>query len=230
MKATIFALLSILTLTLGCTSLPQEPSQPSGSVRVIELPEPGLKGEVTLEETLFKRRSVREYVDKPLSLGEVSQLIWAAQGITESWGGRTAPSAGGLYPLEVYLTVGKVDGLSAGIYKYQPEGHKLQHIIDADIQVEVAKASLDQAWVREGAIVIIIAAIFERTTSKYGERGVRYVYLEAGHAAQNICLQATALGLGAVTVGAFDDEKLKGVAGMLTEETPLYVIPVGKRN
>lgn len=230
MKATIFALLSILTLTLGCTSLPQESSQPSGSVRVIELPEPRLKGEVSLEEALFKRRSVREYTDVPLSLGEVSQLLWAAQGITEGWGGRTSPSAGGLYPLEVYLTVGKVEGLAAGIYKYQPEGHEVHHIIDADIQVEVAKASLDQVWVREGAAVIIIAAIFEKTTSKYGERGIRYVHLEAGHAAQNICLQATALGLGAVTVGAFDDEKLKLIAGMSMKEAPLYVIPVGKRN
>jgi SagB-type dehydrogenase family enzyme len=158
----------------------------------------------------------------------VSQLLWAAQGITESWGGRTAPSAGGLYPLEVYLAVGKVDGLAAGIYKYHPAGHELQQIIDTDVQVEVAKASLDQPWVQNGAVVIVIAAVYERTTGKYGERGIRYVHMEAGHAAQNICLQATALDLGAVTVGAFDDEKLKKAIEMPAAETPLYVIPVGK--
>ncbi len=230
MKTTVFALLSLLLLTLGCTGPPQDSTPVSGSTNTIKLPEPELKGTVSLEETLYNRRSVREYSDVPLSLKEVSQLLWAAQGITASWGGRTAPSAGGLYPLEIYLTVGRVDELAPGIYKYRPAGHELQQIKDTDVQAEVAKASLDQPWVSEGAVVIVIAAVYERTTGKYGERGIRYVWIEAGHAAQNICLQATALDLSVVTVGAFDDDALKKVAGMPKEETPLYVIPVGKQS
>ena len=228
MKTTILALLSLLTLTLGCADLPSDSSPVSGPAGNIKLPPPDLKGTVSLEETLVQRRSIREYSTAPLSLEEVSQLLWAAQGITAEWGGRTAPSAGGLYPLEVYLTVGRVDTLPAGIYKYLPVGHALQPVKNTDVQAEVAQASLDQPWVSDGAIVIVIAGVYERTTVKYGERGIRYVWLEAGHAAQNICLQATALNLGAVTIGAFYDDQLQKVVGMTKDETPLYVIPVGK--
>jgi len=193
------------------------------------LPEPRLKSEVSLEEALLKRRSIREYANLPLTLEDVSQLLWAAQGITAEWGGRTAPSAGALYPLEVYLAVGNVENLAAGVYKYKPERHELVKVRDDDVRGELAEAALGQNFVMEAAIDIVIAAVYERTTKKYGDRGVRYTHMEAGHAAQNIYLQATALDLGMVTIGAFYDDRVKDILGMLKNETPLYVIPVGKQ-
>jgi SagB-type dehydrogenase family enzyme len=193
------------------------------------LPEPRLKSEVSLEEALLKRRSIREYANLPLTLEDVSQLLWAAQGITAEWGGRTAPSAGALYPLEVYLAVGNVENLAAGVYKYKPERHELVKVRDDDVRGELAEAALGQNFVMEAAIDIVIAAVYERTTKKYGDMGVRYTHMEAGHAAQNIYLQATALDLGMVTIGAFYDDRVKDILGMLKNETPLYVIPVGKQ-
>jgi len=186
-------------------------------------------GKVSIEEVLLNRRSGREYSTEPLTLAEVGQLLWAAQGITTDWGGRTAPSAGGLYPLEIYLAAGNVAELASGIYKYLPQGHELSRVKDGDLRIDISEASLGQTWVREGAIDIVIAAVYERTTQKYGNRGLRYVDMEAGHAAQNICLQATALDLGLVTVGAFSDDDVKKVLHMLPDEIPLYVIPVGNK-
>jgi len=193
------------------------------------LPEPRLKSEVSLEEALLKRRSIREYANLPLTLEDVSQLLWAAQGITAKWGGRTAPSAGALYPLEVYLVVGTVENLAAGVYKYKPERHELVKVRDDDVRGELAKAALGQSWVKEGAIDIVIAAVYERTTKKYGDRGMMYTHMEAGHAAQNIYLQAAALDLGMVTIGAFYDDQVKDILDMPRNETPLYVIPVGRK-
>ena len=226
-------MLLALLLPLGC--VPTETPGPAPGVvpptpakpRTVSLPEPRLKSEVSLEETLLKRRSVREYGNIPLTLEEVSQLLWAAQGITSEWGGRTAPSAGALYPLEVYVAVGSVENLSAGVYKYKPERHELVKVRDDDVRGELAEAALSQAWVEESAINIVIAAVYERTIKKYGDRGVRYVHMEAGHAAQNIYLQAAALDLGMVTVGAFHDDWVKEIMGMPEDEVPLYVIPVG---
>ena len=177
---------------------------------------------------MFKRRSVREYANLPLTLEDISQLLWAAQGITTEWGGRTAPSAGALYPLEVYLVVGNVENLACGVYKYKPERHELVKVRDDDVRGELAQAALGQTWVKEGAIDIVIAAVYERTTKKYGDRGVMYVHMEAGHAAQNIYLQAAALNLGMVTVGAFYEDQVKDILGMPGNEIPLYVIPVGR--
>jgi SagB-type dehydrogenase family enzyme len=164
-----------------------------------------------------------------LSLEDISQLLWAAQGITSDWGGRTAPSAGALYPLEVYLVVGDVDGLETGVYKYQPQEHALVRVGDGDVRSELASAALGQSCVARGAVDIIIAAVYERTTGKYGDRGVRYVHMEAGHAAQNICLEAVVLDLGTVTVGAFSDEGVKGILDMPESEAPLYIMPVGRQ-
>lgn len=178
---------------------------------------------------MLKRRSVREYADGSLTLQEVSQLLWAAQGITDPQGLRTAPSAGALYPLEVYLVTGDVDGLAPGVYKYKPDGHEILRVLDDDREVSLASAASGQASVREAAINIVITAVYERTTVKYGERGVRYVHLEAGHVAQNIFLQATALNLGLVTVGAFSDEQVKNILSPPEDEQPLYIIPVGRK-
>ena len=233
MKRVYLVLSAVLVLALtgmSCTPSPGKSLTPAPAFSpTITLPEPRLESKVSLEETLFKRRSVREYANLPLALGDVSQLLWAAQGITTEWGGRTAPSAGGLYPLEVYLVVGSVENLAPGVYKYKPQGHELVEIRDGDVREELAKAALDQTWVKEGAIDIVIAAVYERTTKKYGDRGVRYVDMEAGHAAQNVYLQATAFDLSMVTVGAFYDEQVKSILGMLENEVPLYVIPAGKK-
>jgi SagB-type dehydrogenase family enzyme len=195
----------------------------------ITLPEPRFESQVSLEETLLGRRSVREYADLPLSLEDVSQLLWAAQGITSDWGGRTAPSAGALYPLEVYLVVGSVDDLGVGVYKYQPQEHALFRVGDGDVRAELASAALGQSFVDEAAVDIVIGAVYERTTRKYGDRGVRYVHMEAGHAAQNIYLEAVALDLGTVTIGAFSDELVMDILDMPESEVPLYIMPVGRK-
>ena len=233
----IFVLVILLALACACSSpgpsvLPTEPTAPTPTPRpetTLKLPEPRLKSAVSLEEALFKRRSIREYSDLPFTLEEVSQLLWAAQGVTSEWGGRTAPSAGALYPLELYLVVGNVDNLPPGVYKYRPKRHELVQVKAKDVRDELCSAALGQAWIKEGAIDIVIAAVYERTTRKYGDRGVRYVHMEAGHAAQNIYLQAAALDLGMVTVGAFHDDRVKEITGMLEDEIPLYVIPVGRK-
>jgi SagB-type dehydrogenase family enzyme len=195
----------------------------------VNLPSPNLKGETSLEEVLYERRSVREFSGDPLALAEVSQLLWSAQGITAGWGGRTAPSAGATYPLELYLVAGLVDGLPSGVYRYSPENHSLVRTREGDVRAALRTAALDQDWVKEAPASVIIAAAYERTTGKYGDRGVTYVHMEAGHAAQNLCLQAGSVDLGAVTVGAFDDEQVSDVVGLLTGESPLYVIPVGRK-
>lgn len=193
----------------------------------IKLSEPKLKGKMSLEEALLKRRSVREFATTPLTLQEVSQLLWAAQGITSPWGGRTAPSAGALYPLEIYLVAGQVKDLPSGIYKYQPKDHSLLRISEGDKREEIWKAALKQPWVKNAPVIFIFTAVYQRTTQKYGERGIRYVHIETGHAAQNLLLQAVALDLVGVPVGAFYDEVLKKTLNI--KEDPLYIVPIGKK-
>ncbi len=204
----------------GCETLKAELDKVRAEVGTVKT--------ASLEELLRQRRSVRAYSDAPLTQDEVLKLLWAGQGITSVRGGRTAPSAGALYPLEIYLVAGNVDNLAPGIYKYNPEKNDLTLVKRGDVRVGLAEASLGQGSVVEGAIDIVIAAVYERTTVKYGDRGERYVHIEVGHAAQNICLEATALGLGLVTVGAFDDAAVAKIIGMSQDETPLYVIPVGR--
>jgi SagB-type dehydrogenase family enzyme len=161
---------------------------------------------------------------------QISQLLWAAQGVTRpSWGGRTAPSAGGTYPLGIYLVVAKngVEGLATGIYRYIPQNHKIVSTVLGDRTSELSAAALNQTWVADARINIVIAAVYERTTNRYGERGVQYVHMEAGHAAQNIYLETAALNLGMVSVGAFNDEQIQKVCEIPDEQKPLYIIPVG---
>lgn len=195
----------------------------------VELPAAWYKSDISLEESLKKRRSVREFSKDSLSLSQISQLLWATQGITEAWGGRTAPSAGALYPLEIYLVAGNVKNLPAGVYKYEPFKHRLIKVSDGDKRGKLSYAALGQPWVKEAAVNFVIAAVYERTTKKYGERGKKYVHIEVGHAAQNLLLQATALQLGAVPVGAFFDSEVKKLVGLKEDEQPLYIIPVGKK-
>jgi len=196
--------------------------------RVIELPGPASEGSVPLERTLAQRRSVRSYRQVPMTLEEVRQLLWAAQGISSDRGYRTAPSAGATYPLEMYVSVGDVDDLAPGIYRYRPREHDLVALIDGDRRDALTRASLGQGAIQKAPAVFIVTAIYARTTGRYGDRGIRYVHMEAGHAAQNLCLQAVARGLGTVVIGAFHDREIRAVLGLGKEETPLYVIPVGK--
>jgi SagB-type dehydrogenase family enzyme len=224
------ATLAILLVTLGgCPQPATTPAPSQEQAEVIDLPEPQYDSDVSIEQSLLERRSVRDYSGQPLTLEEISQLLWAAQGTTDPQGFRTAPSAGGLYPLELYLVAGDVEDLAAGVYRYQPDGHQLVKTADGDKRAGLAEAALGQEWVEEGAVSIVFTGVYERTTGKYGDRGVRYVHMEAGHAAQNLCLQATALGLGAVTVGAFYDEQVTKLLNLPAEERPLYVIPVGRK-
>jgi len=206
--------------------LSNEPAS-AQSDRRVPLPEPDRAGTMSLERALDQRRSVRTYGEEPLTLKEVSQLLWAAQGITHPNGYRTAPSAGALYPLDLYLTGGRVTDLPDGVYRYHPRDHVLIRTEREDRRRALAAAALDQSWVREGAVVIAIAGVYERTTRKYGDRGVRYTHIEVGHAAQNIYLQAEALDLGTVLVGAFSDGKVREVLGLSDRERPLALLPVG---
>jgi SagB-type dehydrogenase family enzyme len=160
-------------------------------------------------------------------LEAISQLLRAAQGVTAADGGRAAPSAGGLYPLEILLAAGRVDGIGAGLYRYQPQRHLLARVADGDFREALAAAAWSQDFVAKAAAIFVICAIYERTTRKYGDRGIRYVHMEAGHAAQNLCLMATELRLRTVVVGAFGDADVRQVLHLGDDEAPLALLPVG---
>jgi len=197
---------------------------------IIKLPEPKYTSSASVEQALLERRSVRTYQDESLTLAEVAQLLWSAQGITNSKRAyRTAPSAGALFPLEVYVVIGNVEGIPEGVYKYKPDKHELVKVRDGDMRDKLAAAALGQTCVKKSAIAIVFSAVYERTTRKYGDRGVKYVHMEAGHAAQNVCLQAVSLNLGTVVVGAFRDDEVGKILNLPDEEQPLYILPVGKR-
>ena len=193
----------------------------------IKLPEPVQESKTSIEKAIRERRSVRSFKESPLTLAEVSQLLWAAQGITRP-GLRATPSAGALYPLQVYLVAGNVDALPAGVYHYRPIRHELVRVITGDKRPELCTAALGQSSVRNAAAVIVFAAVYERTTVKYGVRGIQYVHMEIGHAAQNVALQAVPLNLGTVVIGAFHDSEMRKVLKMPGSEQPLYVMPVGR--
>jgi len=205
---------------------------------IIELPKPRLDSDISIEETLHKRRSIRYYSDDPLTMEEVSQILWAAYGLTKPYptgpaflrgGLKTAPSAGATYPLEIYLVAGNVTGLSAGIYKYRAEDHSMYKISDGDVRKELTEAALDQSWILEAPASLVYSAVFSRTTDTYGDRGrERYVCMDLGHSAQNVYLQAVALDMGTVAIGAFSDIKVKLLINMTREEEPIYIMPLGK--
>ncbi len=222
----IIVLFTIIFVDSTCNILPkvyEEKEKPENAEveEIIYLPEPETVGEMSLEETIKKRRSVRSFDDKELNLEQISQILWAAQGITDEKGYRSVPSAGALYPIEVYVV--KKDG----VFHYIPEGHKMEIILEGDIRKKLKEICLGQQWVEDAPVDIIITGVYKRTTIKYGDRGIRYVYLEAGTACQNILLQAVSLGLGAVPVGAFRDNQIQEILNLSKDETPLFVIPIG---
>jgi len=180
---------------------------------------------------MARRRSIRHYGQKALTLGSLSQVLWAAQGITELDGGlRTAPSAGALYPLEVYVVVrkGGVEELSEGVYHYHPKGHVLALVENGDVSKDLEAATWGQEMVKEAAATLVITGVLSRTAGKYGRRGTQYMFQESGHVAQNVFLQATALGIGTVVMGAFSESAVRRVLGADADERPLYVQPLGK--
>jgi SagB-type dehydrogenase family enzyme len=197
------------------------------TARGVSLPAAPAKGAVSLEEALAHRHSVREFARGALTLAEVSRLAWAAQGANSN-GGRTAPSAGATYPLEVYLVAGNAEGMAAGVYHYVPAQHRLEWVADGDVREPLAVAALNQEWIGNAAMVVVIAAVYHRTTLRYGKRDERYVHMEAGHAAQNLLLEATALGLGATSVGAFNDAEVLRLMHLQDGAEPLYIVPVGR--
>jgi len=209
----------------------------------IKLPSPQLKGKVSLEETILRRRSIRRYRREPLNLAQLSQILWSAQGITGTRGFRAAPSAGATYPLEIFVVVGKQgviasevpiasgqvpEELQAGIYHYEADSHSLSLHKPADLRPDLARAALDQKFIMDAPVDIVICALYDRTSYRYGKRGERYIHMEAGHAGENVHLQAVALGVATVEVGAFDDEEVREVLGVDEQIKPLYVMPVGK--
>lgn len=188
-----------------------------------KLPPPKTKGELSVEEAIAARRSIRSYSGAPLSEVEISQLLWAAQGITDPRRGfRAAPSAGATYPLETYLVTAE------GVFRYDPDRHALQPIRMGDARARLATAAYGQSFVEKAGATVVFAAVPERTTRRYGKRGQMYIHMEAGHAAQNVHLQAVALGLGSVPVGAFEDAKVAGVLDLPAGQIPLYLICVGR--
>ena len=221
-------LVIIVLITLGFFCSRGNGMQDQEKNQMIELVPPRSESSVSLEAALQKRRSIRSFKDKPVSLAAVSQLLWAAQGITGPNGFRTAPSAGALYPLEIYVVGGKITDLAAGIYRYRPRQHALVKVKAGDHRRTLYREALSQSAVSEAPLSLVITGIPERTTSKYGNRGIRYVFMEAGHAAQNICLQAVALELGSVVIGAFSDQAVGELLQVGRDTIPLYIIPVGK--
>lgn len=220
----IFMLAGIVIGSAACGIIkPPEHTPTEVSIAMVtSLPKPRTEGPISLEETLSKRRSVREFSSDPLSISEISQLLWAAQGITDFRGLRAAPSAGALYPLELYVLT------QDGVFHYDVQAHALKTIIEGDLRQDLYRAALNQEAILQAPLTIVITAIYARIEVKYGgNRTPRYVHLEAGHAAQNILLQAVSLNLGAVPIGAFEDSRVQTVLDLPPDHEPLYLIPVG---
>jgi SagB-type dehydrogenase family enzyme len=196
----------------------------------MKLPPPKIQEKVSLETAIKNRRTIRSFALRSLSLTHCSQLLWAAQGITQDNGfKRGAPSAGALYPIDIYTIVGEdcVSGLESGVYHYDSDGHYISLISTQDLRNKLARAALSQMWIANAPLIFLITAEYSRITQKYGRRGIRYAIIEAGHVAQNILLQSEALGLGAGLVGAFNDDEIKQSMDLNPDHEPLLILPVG---
>jgi len=193
--------------------------------KTVPLPEPKIIGKMSVEEAVFRRRSQRAFLPNPLTIEQISQLLWAAQGITDkTWGFRAAPSSGSLYPLTLYVVK------SDGVFRYVPDGHKLVQMSAEDIRPSLVRASLGQDFIAQAPVDIIIAGNFRIVEAKYGQRSYRYLNMEIGHAAENIQLEAVSLGLVSVPVGAFWDDVVGKTVGLPDTQDAFYIIPVGYYN
>ncbi len=203
-------------------------SAPAQATPTVSLPAPAPRGAMSVEEALRARRSVRTLQDEPLSLAQLGQLLWAAQGITDAEGHRTAPSAGARYPLEIYVVAANVTGLPAGVYKYRPTEHDLVRHVEGDQRPHLVQAAVQQEWILQAPVVLAITSVDERTRARYRDRTDRYVAIETGHVGQSVCLQAAALGLGTTVVGAFLDDSVSAVLRLERTERPIVLLPVGR--
>jgi len=217
-RGVFMLMLAILTGTGG--GLAQE---------LVKLPPPQSQGKVSVEQALAQRRTIRRFSSQALDLQQLSQLLWATDGVNDPRGRRTAPSAGATFPLDLYLVAGEqgVGTLAAGVYRYRPTEQALELLVPGDLRGAVARACLQQTWMAEAPVMVVIGADYRRCTARYGERGVRYTHMEVGHAAQNLFLEAGGLGLGAGIVGAFEDQALAQTLKLPRESHPLLVMPVG---
>lgn len=209
-----------------------QPNQERKTVKEewVSLPKPVFGGHVSLEEAMSQRRSHRSFSSESLSIEQISQLLWAAQGLTDTRDMlRTAPSAGALYPLDLYLVAGKIKGIPEGIYLYHPHKHALKKILSGDFRDALHLAALGQSSVKQAPASLLFVSVWSRVTKKYGERGRQYAFLEAGHAGQNIMLQCVVLGLASVPIGAFYDDQIRALVKLPSGEDPVYLFPVGKK-
>ena len=196
--------------------------------KIIKLPGPKISGGISIEEAIKGRRSVRDYTSESVTPEELSQILWAAQGITGKSRGRAAPSAGATYPLELYVVVERVTGLDPGLYHYLPKEHAIERFMSGSYSPILSAAALNQPAVRDAAVNLVFAAVYERTTTRYGERGIRYVHIDVGHASENVYLQCRSLGLGTVAVGAFDNARANESLKLRKEEAVVYIMPIGR--
>ena len=240
----IYLSLFILSSLTACQNSQKEEQGQSklikieGSQLTYALPSPQTDGTVSVERALENRRSRRDFIDKAISTEELSQILWAAYGVTSPkdnsalrGGLRTAPSAGAIYPFEIYVIIGKVKDIEAGVYKYIAKEHKIIRTINKDLREELCAAALGQEFIKKAPVTIFYSAIYSRMTQRYGDRGgERYVCMDLGHSAQNIYLQAEALNLGTCAIGAFVDSKVAEVLQLTEEEEPLYIMPIGHYN
>jgi len=224
MFSAVIALAVAVVLPPGLLSQKKGMPSPEKPVQRIALPKPSLTGRISVEELMAKRRSVREYSTKTLGDQELGQLLWAAQGITDPEGRRTAPSAGAKYPLELYVATPK------GFFHYIPKGHLLERVSVTDLRPALATAALGQQSIATAPAVFVFTAEYARTAQKYGDRTPRYVAIEVGHAAQNLLLQAGALGLVGVPVGAFRDDEVSKALSLSAQFAPLYLVALGYPN
>ena len=215
---------------LSQSSNPMEDRSSMIPKKIVSLPKPDLTGSMSLEKAISNRRSIRNYSDEPLSLNHLSQLLWAAQGISSALRHyRTAPSAGAIYPFELFIAVKNVRSLPAGIYKYSTKEHQIEMLSVGNITKELSAAALGQNMIEDAALTFVFAARFPKITARYGERGIRYANIEAGHISQNVYLQAETLNLGTVAIGAFDYEVVSKVLNLPKNLSPLYIMPVGAK-
>lgn len=228
-RARVLAFVRAFALAAACVAAANAAGAASEGhdMRATQLPPPRLDSHFSVERALRQRRSVRDFSGQPLALADLGQLLWAAQGITGADGLRTAPSAGARYPLELIVVAGNVAGLAPGVYAYAPPAHALSLLVPGDRRAALAAAALNQGWIEAAPAMIVFCAVPSRTTRKYGTRGMQYIYIETGHAAQNVFLEAQALGLGAAAVGAFDETQLARALQLVPGVAPLYLMPVG---
>ena len=223
MKINTISLILLMFLTFSTVNFTSQKDK-----RVIYLPNPAYDGGISVERSLKERRSVRRYSEEKISTADISQILWSAQGITDKTRGlRTAPSAGALYPLEIYLIAGEVEGVPKGIYKYSPHDHSIKMTIEGDRRQKLLTCC--QPFVRKAPVIVVITGVYSRTASKYGKRADQYVHIEAGAAGQNIYLQSESLGIGTVFVGAFIDSRLRSILSLPENESPLGIMPLGRK-